>query len=579
MTACAARIGALGEVHVHDGMERRVGLAARARVLPKTRHDSTDGAHRFDASIQMPALRALFRISDAVLRAHYFDEVLEVIAEQARIALSSASLSICRWEPDRAALRILVNVGDLAPHEQRWPEDMYYSIEEYSNINALLRHGVSYAFSLEDGNCPPESRRVLNELGKDSELAVPVMVGDSMWGVIWATGTGGRKFDSGDMQLLQAIAAHTAVAIGRSELLTTVWRYAFEDPLTGIANRRAIDQRLNEVDWATTYPVVLLCDLDGFKKINDRNGHPAGDQLLRDVARELDRLTGTIDGAMAGRLGGDEFCVLLPDATLAAAQIFAIDATKAIRDSVDIEVTLSWGAAAAGPDIGNAYDLMVAADAALMESKRQGPARFSTGVSTSVVPGGIDRRDRREHPAGELREVEQLAAIVVHMLDEQPELSVPEALETLAMQVQQVIGTAGWAISECSESCTTVCAIRSVDSVLRPESGLSVMTHLGPDSYDLADFPATARALAEGTTFVAAVGLDGSDPAEVALLSKFGYRAVLGIGVPAGRGCFLLEFFSHGGYQELFEIAPLVRVLAGYCGSRLSGTRPPHRRP
>jgi diguanylate cyclase (GGDEF)-like protein len=580
MTDCAVRIGALGEMHVQVGSESRVGLAARAQ-MPSTshHHDPTDGARRFDASIEIPALRALLRISDAVMRAHYFDEVLEVIAEQARIALSSASVSICRWEPDQAALRILVNVGDLGPHEHRWPQDDYYPVETFSNINALLRHGVSYAFSLEDENCPPESRRVLTELGKDSELAVPVMVGDSMWGVIWATGTGGRTFDSGDMQLLQAIAAHTAVAIGRSELLTTVWRYAFEDPLTGIANRRALDQRLSEIDWATTYPVAILCDLDGFKKINDRNGHPAGDQLLRDVARELDRLTGTIEGAVAGRLGGDEFCVLLPDATLAAAQVFAIDATKAIRETVDIEVTLSWGAAAAGPDISDGYALMVAADAALMESKRQGPARFSTGVSTSVVPGGIDRRDRRDRPDGELRDVEQLAGIMVRTLDEQPDLTVPEALEILAMQVQQVIGTAGWAISECSQNCTRVRAIRSVDSVLRQESGLSVMTELGPDAYDLADFPLTATALAQGSTFVAAADLEGSDPAELALLSKFGYRAVLGVGVPAGRSCFLLEFFSHGGYQGFFEIAPLVRVLAGYCGSRLSGTQPPRRRP
>ncbi|PRC46833.1 diguanylate cyclase, partial [Mycobacterium sp. ITM-2017-0098] len=264
-------------------------------------------------------------------RAHYFDEVLEVIAEQARSALSAASMSICRWEPDRAALRVLVNVGDLAPHEYRWPQDDYYEVATFSNINTLLRHGVSYAFALDDDDCPPESREALTTLGKEAELAVPVMVGDAMWGVIWATGTGGRRFDSGDMQLLQAIAAHTAVAIGRSELLTTVWRYAFEDPLTGIANRRAIDQRLSEIDWGIGYPVALLCDLDGFKRINDRNGHPAGDQLLCDVARELDRLTAAIDGAFAGRLGGDEFCVLLPDATLASAQVFAIDATKAIR--------------------------------------------------------------------------------------------------------------------------------------------------------------------------------------------------------------------------------------------------------
>lgn len=563
-------------MQVQGARDSGFGLAARSRSSLVPDHHPAGGTDRSAAAAEMPVLKALLRISEAVSRADYFDEVLEVIAEQARAALDAASLSICRWEPDRGALRILVNIGDLAPHEQRWPQDDYYDVTSYSNINKLLGYGIAYTYALDDEDCPPETRAALESLGKYSELAVPVMVGDSMWGVIWATGTRGRRFDSGDMQLLQAIAAHTAVAIGRSELLTTVWRYAYEDPLTGIANRRELDQRLAEIDWDKTYSVAVLCDLDDFKRINDRDGHPAGDQLLRDVARELDRLSATIDGAVAARLGGDEFCVLLPDATLAAAQVFANDATKAIRDAVDVDVSLSWGAAAAGPDIRCGNDLLAAADAALMESKRQGTARFSTEVSTSAVQGGINRRDRL---VGDVRGVQQLAGVVVRILQRQKDLTVPEALEILAMQVQQLISTSAWSISECSEDGTSLRSVRSVDIVLRPDSGLSVLTELGPSSYDLADYPATAQALAEGTSFVAAVGLDGSDPAETALLSKFGYRAMLAVGVPVGHQCFLLEFFSHGGYQELVDIAPLVQVLAAYCVSQLSGTRPPRRQP
>lgn len=71
----------------------------------------------------MPVLKALLSISEAVSRADYFDQVLEVIAEQARTALAAASLSISRWEPEHVALRILVNVGDLAPHERRWGDE------------------------------------------------------------------------------------------------------------------------------------------------------------------------------------------------------------------------------------------------------------------------------------------------------------------------------------------------------------------------------------------------------------------------------------------------------------------------
>lgn len=523
------------------------------------------GADRYTGA-ELPQLRALLHISDAALRAQYFDEVLEVIADQVRSALRAATVSICRLEPELSALRILHNTGILASKEQRWPRDDLYHIEPESLINTILKKGIAYTNSLDDPACPDESRAVLTSLGKESEIAVPVMVGGSMWGSLWVTGVEGRRFDDGDVLLLQAIAAQTALAIGRSELLSTVWRFAFEDPLTGIANRRAIDQRLAEIDWASAYPVVLMCDLDDFKRINDRNGHPAGDHLLCVVAAELKRLTENIDGAFAGRLGGDEFCVLLPDATLVAAQVFAMDATKALRSATDLDVTLSWGAAAAGAQVRSGSDLLAAADAALLEAKRQGPARFSTGMSTPVVHSGVDRRARDvKRTAG----VAELPGDLLRVLDEQPDLTLSGALEVLAVQVQQVLGTAAWAVSECGEDRRSLRSVRSMDSVLHESSGLSVLTDHGPSLYALADFPASARAVSEGTAFVAAIDLEGSDPAETALLVKLGYRAVLGVGVPAGDTCYLLEFFSRDGHQDLVEIAPLVRVLVSYCVSRV----------
>ena len=544
-----------------------LGPAARSRLLLVSREDPEEGSGLFDSAAEPPVLKALLRISDAVLRADYFDEVLEVIAEQALSALSASSLTISRWEARKGALQTLINVGDLAADEQRWPQDDYYFLADDSLVTELLQNGRSYVNAIDDENCPPDCKRLLEAMGKESELAVPVMCGRSMWGEIWATGADGRRFDDGDAQLLQAIASHTAVAIGRSELLSTVWGYAHQDPLTGIANRRAMDQLLSEINWDTTSPVALVCDLDGFKQINDRDGHPAGDTLLRAVGSVLERLTGAIDGAATARLGGDEFCVFLPDATLASAQVFANEATREIRDAVDTAVTLSWGAAVAGPDIRNGQDLLAAADAALLEAKRQGRARYSTGVSTSAVSGSIEHRDRRsEGQPG----ADGLAAIIVGILERNRELTVPAALEILAVQVQQAIGAAAWSISLRTGDGTVLRSVRSVDCVLQQESGLAVLTDLGPDTYELADFPATARALTDATTFVAAGGLDGSDPAETALLAKMGYGAVLGVGVREGDRRYLLEFFSHDGYSDLEAIAPHVQVLAAYCVSKTS---------
>ncbi|MEW5809294.1 MAG: sensor domain-containing diguanylate cyclase [Actinomycetota bacterium] len=527
-----------------------------------------------DAADDLQVLRALLAIAEAVARADAFDEVLEVIAEQARGALRASSLSVSRWQADLGGLRTLINVGDLAPHEARWPTDEYYPMAADQHVTELLLHGRSYINALDDPDCGPDCVAWLESLGKESEIAVPIMCGDAMWGEIWASGANGRRFDLGDAQLLAAIAAHISVAINRSETLSTVWGYALQDPLTGIANRRAVDQRFAELDWERSTPVAILCDLDGFKRINDRDGHPAGDQLLRDVAAVLGRLAGTVDGAVVARLGGDEFCVLLPDATLASAQVFATDATRALHEKVGSEVSLCWGAATTGPGVRSAAELLAAADAALLHAKRQGPARYSAGGAAPLVPPDLDGWDRRSGPR---RAVDRLAADLVRTLDEQPAMTTAQALEALAAALAQAVDAAAWAISETTDAGTALRLVSNVASVRKQEAGLTVLVDFGPPNYLLEDYPASARAVADGTTFLAAVGLESADPDEVDLLGQLGYQAVLGVGVPAGETSYLLEIYSHDGYAHLAEIAPLARVLGAYCVTRLSGS-PQYRR-
>jgi diguanylate cyclase (GGDEF)-like protein len=475
-----------------------------------------------DDAADVPVLEALLRIAEAVVLAEDFDDVLGVIAGQARTAVGAAALSISRCESDDAGPRVLVTAGD--PH------------------------------------LPTTGRAT----------TVPILRGDQVWGEIRAVADGGRDFTWTDTRLLSAIARHTAVAIGRAELLRTVWSYAMQDPLTGIANRRAIDARFDELDWATTLPAVLLCDLDGFKRINDRDGHPAGDQLLRDVAAVLAQVAGRVDGAVAARLGGDEFCVLLPDATLAAAQVFAIDATRALHEVAGSSVTVCWGAAAVSDTVRTKRDLLAAADAALLHAKRQGPARYSADVPIPEGSRDIDGWDRRLADRGA---VGRLAGAVVSAIDERPDMTLPDALEYLARAVAHAVDAAAWAISETSPGGTSLRLLRNVASVHNRDAGLTVLIDFGPPAYELAHYPASDRAIAEGAVFLAAVGLEGSDADEVALLTQLGYQAVLGVGVPAAGCSYLMEFYSHGGHDDLAAIAPQVQVLAAYCASRLTGHR------
>lgn len=190
---------------------------------------------------RVDVLRSLLHMSQAVLCARYFDEVLEVVAHHTLSVLDAASVSISRWERDENALRTLINAGKLGPGEEPWPENETYPVDVDRRIMQLLRQGLPYVHSIDDPS--PDPRSVLWTVQKESELAVPVMYNDAMWGELWVSGTDGRRFGADDVQLLQAIAAHMAVAVGRSQLFSTVWRQAFEDPSPGLPTGAASIRR------------------------------------------------------------------------------------------------------------------------------------------------------------------------------------------------------------------------------------------------------------------------------------------------------------------------------------------------
>lgn len=140
---------------------------------------------------------------------------------------------------------------------------------------------------------------------------------------------------------------------------------AAHDPLTGLANRRALDTTLHDV---TAPALVAVADLDGFKPFNDRFGHHAGDALLQRLALRLTAVA-TARGGQAFRLGGDEFCVVVPGGDPAE---LASACREALRDDTeDLEVGGSVGVAAL-PDDGDSLDAVWrVADERLYDAKRE----------------------------------------------------------------------------------------------------------------------------------------------------------------------------------------------------------------
>jgi diguanylate cyclase (GGDEF)-like protein len=167
-------------------------------------------------------------------------------------------------------------------------------------------------------------------------------------------------------------------------------RHASTDFLTGLVNRRAFFERATKAcrDAKAGYPLsVILFDIDHFKQVNDRHGHECGDHVLQSVAVEAMSLDG-----MTGRLGGEEFCVLV-NCALADAIDMANDLRLSIRNmrfgsDRQISVTSSFGVAEWEP--GDTIDQVLRrADIALYEAKRSGRDRV-VASDTFVVTQGHD---------------------------------------------------------------------------------------------------------------------------------------------------------------------------------------------
>ncbi len=512
----------------------------------------------------------VLRVSPAVFGAHHFDDALEVIAERAVTSLRVASFSISRWERRRGVLRTLINVGELGPGEQRWPQDEEYPVADYRYDMDLLLQGRPYFSSIDD-EVDSASLSLLRRLEKESQLAVPVTHEGAMWGELWVSGIRGRRFGADDVPLLEAIVAQVSIAIGKAELFSEVSRYAYQDPLTRVANRRALDECLHRlVEDRKGTPALLVCDVDGLKEVNDRDGRPAGDAVLRAAAGVLSDVASEFRASLVARLGGDELCVVLPAGSLAEAEGLACAANRKIAYELGDDITLCWGAAACDADAATARELIAAADAALHGAKRLGPGRPRLRIAGDrAVPQ--QNPWRRQSVVPGRRSIDSLIPRVVELLRQRRPATTLEALKLLTYELSSAANAAAWSISATTDDFSGIRTVEGIESALDPKSGVRVVEHAEHSVYPLANYPATAHALEQGCAFIAGVDLDGSDSAEVAVLLELGYRAVLGVCAFDGKRGYLLEIYSDTDHSELTSIAGLAHVLTHYCVQAVTG--------
>jgi diguanylate cyclase (GGDEF)-like protein len=496
-------------------------------------------------------------------------QLLPLAAELALETLQASSASVARLEHDHGLLRVLQNVGQLADWEEPHPIDETYDVADFPLLAATTEAAAPWFADLGEPESGASHHDLLRAMGMRSSISLPVIVGSTIWGEIGAARTHERpSFRPGDVAAGEAFCGLLAAAITRIVERDTLHALAFNDALTGLGNRRAIDDRLERLFAQETLErsvSVILCDVDGLKRINDAFGHDAGDRVLREVAILLTRVAGSHVGSLAVRLGGDEFCLLLEGVSEDEVRRVS-DGLIAASRTLPLGAGLSAGWTRTDRRPGDAPTANAAARAVL---RLADAAQYRTKRAGRAV-GAMPSRPAEGHLTGTHLQLLETVLETLRRSDD----DVPGRLRVVATAFAEAMGAAAWSVS-CS---VDGAAVEIVDNGDAQRSGRSDAHGIRPGiAFEVTDYPATEAAL-RGGAFQATI--ERGDDQERAFLAAHGYDEVIAAGTPQDASrAWLVELVGDALTPPLAQALPLLRslVVLAVEGARAEIMRPASR--
>jgi diguanylate cyclase (GGDEF)-like protein len=257
----------------------------------------------------------------------------------------------------------------------------WYDLARFPATRAVLNTRTPLVVDEQDGTADPSEVAYMRSQGDRSLVMLPLVVRGESIGIVELSAKRERAFSDRDVELAQLLVREASTTFDNARLYDELRQLAYRDPLTGLANRSRLQDRVDHAlarlrGRSPNHVAMLFIDLDHFKHLNDRFGHAKGDRALRVVA---DRIRTIIrPGDTGGRLGGDEFAVLLEDvdnadvvASICNRLLDGIIQPIELDDAAPI-VSASIGFALSGAHGSTSEDLLRNADIAMYAAKAAG---------------------------------------------------------------------------------------------------------------------------------------------------------------------------------------------------------------
>lgn len=325
--------------------------------------------HLMDIEQAHKKIAALYRVTSIVQKTVNEQEVLEGILDGINRELGFNDVAIMLLDESGKALKVTAYRGC---------QDMSIRIPLGTGIagHSVLSRELIY---VDDVSRDTQYNMMDEPANGNSEVAVPLIVGDKVLGVLDIRTENARTLQPYDLDLLRSLASHIAMTIDHANHVSYIEKQAITDGLTNLYNhchfRTVLAQEIKRANRYNRPLAMLMIDIDYFKHYNDTNGHLMGDEALATVAALIKQSCRDVD--VVARYGGEEFSILLPETTVEEAKVIA----ERIRLSVEAhtfpneitqpngKLTISIGAAEYPKNAKSLVELIDYADMALYHAK------------------------------------------------------------------------------------------------------------------------------------------------------------------------------------------------------------------